>query len=326
MIRRDFITLLGGAAAAWPLAARAQQSPLPVIGYLSSLSPEAVTSRLAGLRQGLKEGGFVEGTNLRVEYRWANGDYGRIPALGADLARHQVAAISVDGGAAPAVIKAMTATIPIVFAIGGDPVSGGLVASLNRPGSNITGVTNLSDELVPKRLEVLHELLPATTGMAALVNSNNSSAGRQSKDLQAAADALGLTLHILSGSSDAELEAAFATITELRVGALLIAPDPFLLGRAEQLATLTLRHRVPTMFQYREFAAAGGLMSYGASVTDMYHKAGAYIARILKGEKPADLPVQQATQIELIINLKTAKTLGITFPLTLLGRADEVIE
>jgi putative ABC transport system substrate-binding protein len=325
MRRREFITLLGGAAA-WPLAARAQQPVLPVIGYLSSLSAEAVIPRLAGLHQGLKESGFVEGANLRIEYRWANGYYDRIPTLGADLVRRQVAAISVDGGAGPALIKGITTTIPIVFAVGGDPVKSGLVASLNRPGSNITGVTNLSDELLPKRLEVLHELLPNAATAAALINPTNSEAESQSRDLQAAADALRLNLHILHASTEHELEAAFSMLVRLKAGALVIAPDPFLLGRHEQLAALTLRHRIPTVFQYREFAAAGGLMSYGASVTGMYRIVGVYIARILKGEKPADLPVQQATQIELIVNLKTAKALVITVPQLLLGRADEIIE
>jgi putative ABC transport system substrate-binding protein len=325
MRRRDFITLVGGAAA-WPLATHAQQSAMPVVGYLSSFSPETVVVRIAGLRQGLKETGFVEGTNVRIEYRWANGEYGRIPELAADLVRRQVAVISVDGGPSPAVTKAMSATIPIVFAIGADPVKNGLVASLGRPESNITGVTNLSDELLPKRLEVLHELVPATALTAAPINSTNPSAERQSRDLREAALALGLNLHILNASTDSELETAFSTILQSKVGALVMGPDPFLLGRAKQLAAWTLRYRVPAAFQYREFAAAGGLLSYGASVTDMYQKVGVYIARILKGEKPADLPVQQATKIELIINLKTAKALGITVPITLLGRADEVIE
>jgi putative tryptophan/tyrosine transport system substrate-binding protein len=323
--RRAFITLLGGAAT-WPLAARAQQPAMPVVGYLSSLSLEGAKARVAGLQQGLKEAGFVEGTNFRIEYRWANGDYDRIPDLAADLVRRQVAVLSVDGAAPSAVIKSMSTTIPIVFAIGGDPVKNGLVASLNRPGSNITGVTNLSDELLPKRLEALHELLPTTAIAAALINPANSTAESQSRGLQIAADALGLKLHVLHASTDRELETAFLTIVQLKAGALVIGPDPFLLSRIEQLASLTLRYLVPTVFQYREFAAAGGLMSYGASVTDMYRKVGVYIARILKGEKPADLPVQQATNVELIINLKTAKALGLTVPQTLLYRADEVIE
>jgi putative ABC transport system substrate-binding protein len=323
MNRRVMITLLGGAAA-WPVAARAQA--MPVIGYLSSLSQEEVTARVAGLRQGLKEAGFVEGANLRIEYRWANGNYDRIPELAADLVARQVTVISVDGGPTPAAIKSMSTTIPIVFAIGGDPVKNGLVSSLNQPGSNITGVTNLSDELLPKRLEVLHELLPATAIMAGLINPNNSTAESQSKGLRTAADALGLAIHVLHASTDPEFETAFSTIVQLKAGALVIGPDPFLLSRVEQLATLALRYSVPTVFQYREFAAAGGLMSYGASVTDMYHKVGAYIARILKGEKPADLPVQQATNVELIINLKTARVFGLTVPQALLYRADEVIE
>ena len=326
MKRREFIALLGGGAVAWPLAARAQQPAPPVIGFLSPRAPGDAPELIAAFRQGLKDTGFAEGQNVAIEYRFAENHNERLPALAADLVHRQVAVIAATTTPAALAARAATATIPIVFEMGGDAVQLGLVASLNRPGSNITGVTNLSDELLPKRLEVLHELLPNAATAAALINPTNSEAESQSRDLQAAADALRLNLHILHASTEHELEAAFSMLVRLKAGALVIAPDPFLLGRHEQLAALTLRHRIPTVFQYREFAAAGGLMSYGASVTGMYRIVGVYIARILKGEKPADLPVQQATQIELIVNLKTAKALVITVPQLLLGRADEVIE
>jgi putative ABC transport system substrate-binding protein len=325
MRRRQFITLLGGTATGWPLAARAQQPAMPVIGLLNGGSPKAYAPYVAAFRQALKEGGYIEGQNVAIEYRWAEGRYDRLPALAADLVRRQVTVIAANTPAA-FMAKAATATIPIVFTLGGDPVEVGLVASLNRPGGNITGVTQLNVEVAPKRLELLHELIPTATIMAVLVNPTNSNAETLSRDLQAAARTLGVQLHILHASTERDIDEAFAGLPQLRAGGLMIGGDAFFNTRSEQLGALTVRHAVPTIYQYREFAAAGGLMSYGSNLADAYHLAGVYTARILGGAKPADLPVQQSTKVELIINMKTAKALGLTFPLSLLGRADEVIE
>jgi putative tryptophan/tyrosine transport system substrate-binding protein len=283
---------------------------------------------LRAFHQGLGETGYVEGRNVTIEYRWAEGHNDRLPALVADLARLEVAVIAATGGTAVALAaKAATTTIPIVFNIAADPVALGLVASLSRPGGNLTGVTSLSVQVAPKRLELLHELLPAVTVVALLINPTNPILAEiQSRDLQAAAGPLGLQLHVLHASTERDFDAVFATLAQLRAGALVIGTDLFFNTRSEQLAALTVRHAVPAIFQYREFAAAGGLMSYGNAIADPYRLVGVYTGRILKGEKPADLPVQRATKVELIINLKTAKALGLAVPLPLLGRADEVIE
>ena len=329
MRRREFIALLGGTAAAWPLAARAQQPSMPVVGVLSAEWPNAVTAdRLRAFRQGLNDTGYVEGRNVMIEYRWAEGRNDRLPALAAELVRLPVNVI-VSFGSTPAAIaaKAATTTIPIVFATGGDPVRLGLVASLNRPGGNITGVAIFAVELTAKRLELLHELAPTATINAALVNPTDPVLTEpETRDLQAAARTLGLTLHVLHASSEQEIDTAFMTLVQLRAGALVIGPDAYFNSRSEQLAVLTLRYAIPAIYQYREFALSGGLASLGATVADTYRPLGVYAGRILKGEKPGDLPVQQATKVELILNLKTAKTLGLNVPNTLIGRADEVIE
>ena len=323
--RRKFLATLGGAAAAWPLAARAQQAAMPVIGFLNSASADAYARFTAAFHQGLAETGFVVGQNVAIEYRWADGHYERLPALAAELVRLGVAVIAVSGPAAPPA-KAATTTIPIVFTAGYDPIELGLITSLSRPGGNLTGVSILNVELGPKRLELLHEVVPTAAIVALIINPANPNAGSQTRELQGAAAALGLKLHVLHASSDRELTAAFATLRELRAGALLIGADPFFNSQSQLLATLAGRHAIPAIYQYREFAAAGGLMSYGGSLTDSYRQAGVYTGRILAGAKPGELPVQQSTKVELIINLKTAKALGITFPLPLIGRADEVID
>jgi putative ABC transport system substrate-binding protein len=324
--RREFITLVGGTALAWPVVARAQQSAMPVIGFLGTRASGEDPQLLAAVRQGLKEAGYVEGQNVAMEYRFAENQYDRLPALAADLVRRRVAVIVANGRAAQAA-KEATATIPIAFVAGFDPVEVRLVASMNRPGGNITGVSILDVELGPKRLQLLHELIPTATIMAALVNpSDPARADITSKELQAAAHSLGLQLHVLHASTDRDFDTVFARMVELRAGGLVIGGEPFFNSRSEQLGALTIRHAVPTVYQLRTFAAAGGLMSYGGSLTDAYRLLGVYAGRILKGAKPADLPVQQATKVEMVINLKTAKALGLTVPQSLLGRADEVIE
>jgi ABC-type uncharacterized transport system substrate-binding protein len=326
MRRRKFITLLGGAAAAWPLAARAQQT-MPVIGFLNGGTAEGYAPMVAAFRQGLNEAGYVEGRNVAIEYRWAEGHYDRLPALAADLVQQKVTVIAATSTPAALAAKAATSTVPIVFTTGGDPIKLGLVASLGRPGGNLTGVTTLNVEVGPKRLELARELFPGAATFALLVNPASPLAATVSKDLQAVADTLGVRLHVLHASTEADFEAAFATAAQLRTAALVISTaDPLFNSHAAQLGALALRHSVPAIYQYREFAAAGGLMSYGGYATDTYRLGGVYTGRILKGEKPADLPVQQATKVELIINLKTAKALGITVPLPLSGRADELIE
>ena len=325
MKRRTFITLLGGAAA-WPLAASAQQPARPVIGYLNSRARGDSVTALAAFHHGLREAGYMEGHNIAIEYRWAEGQYDRLRVLAADLVRRQVTVITATTNPATLAAKAATATIPVVFFTGDDPVTAGLVASLNRPGGNLTGVTTLNVEVGPKRLQLLHELVPAATIFALLVNPGNPFSEILSRDAEAAARALGLQLHVVRASTEGELNAVFASLVQLRVGALFIGNDAFFASRSEQLAALSLRYAVPTIFAYHEFAAAGGLMSYGTDLNDAYRLTGVYTGRILKGAKPADLPVQQVTKLELILNLKAARALGLTVPLPLLGRADEVIE
>jgi ABC-type uncharacterized transport system substrate-binding protein len=325
--RRDFILLLGGAAVlSWPLAARAQQAAMPVIGFLGTRAPGDDPQLLTEFRQGLKDAGYVEGQNVAMEYRFAENEYDRLPSLAADLVRRQVAVIVANGRAAQAA-KEATATIPIAFVAGFDPVEVGLVASMNQPGGNITGVSILDVGLGPKRLQLLHELVPTATIIAALVNPTDPArAETTSRELRAAADTLGLQLHVLRASTDRDFDTVFARLVELRAGGLVIGGEPFFNARSEQLGALTIRHAVPTIYQLRAFAAAGGLVSYGASLTDAYRLVGVYAGQILKGEKPADLPVQQATKVEMIINLKTAKMLRLAVPQSLLSRADEVIE
>ena len=328
MRRRDFIGLLGGAAAAWPLAARAQRPAMPVIGFLGTDSPELYAFRLRAFREGLRETGYVEGGNVAFEYRWAEGHYDRFPALVAELVSLKVNLIGAFGSNSPALAaKAATATIPILFAIGGDPVAVGLVASLSRPGGNITGVATLSVELGAKRLEVLHELVPTTSSIALLVNPTDpANADPLSRDLQAAARTRGVALHVLHASTESDFDTVFASLRQLRATALIIASDAFFNSRTQLLTALAARHAVPTIYPFREYVTAGGLVSYGESLRDAYRLVGVYAGRILKGEKPADLPVQQSTKVELFINLKTAKALGLTVPPNLLARADEVIE
>ena len=328
MRRRKLITLLGGTVLTWPFSARAQQPTMSVVGFLGSESPDRWISRLRGFYQGLSETGYVEGRNVAVEYRWADGQPDRFPAFAADLVRRQVSVIVVPGSTVGALAaKAATTTIPIVFAVGGDPVKLGLVADLNRPGGNLTGVVNLNVNLAPRRLELLRELVPSATLIALLVDPTNPSAGTIVKDVQAAARSLGLQVHVLHASSEREFDSAFASLVQVRAEALMIGTEGLFIHRSEQLVALTIRHAVPTMFQFREYVAVGGLMSYGGSTNSgNFRQVGIFTGRILKGAKPADLPVEQSTRLELIINLKTAKMLGLAVPPTLLARADEVIE
>ena len=328
MKRRDFITLIGGAAVAWPLAARAQQLGVPVVGILAVASPETNAIRLRAFREGLSTAGYVEGQNINIEYRWAEAYTGRLPELAARFVEEQVAVLVTAGGTSAALAaKAATASIPIVFGIAADPVDVGLVASLNRPGGNVTGVTSLNIEVAPKRLELLHELLPSVTTMGLLVNpAVPALAAPVSRISQAAAHSLGLRLHVVHASSDRDFDAVFEKLIQIHAGALVIGPDNLFTAHSEQLAMLTVRHALPAVYEFRKFAAAGGLMSYGSSETEYYRLVGTYAGRVLKGDKPANLPVQQSSKVELVLNLKTAKALGVTVPLPVSGRADEVIE
>ncbi|MGA6978752.1 MAG: ABC transporter substrate-binding protein [Pseudolabrys sp.] len=323
MRRREFIAALGGTAV-WPIVARAQQ-PKPVIGVLHPASPDPLQQQLAEMSRALRQAGFVDGQNLVLEYRWANGQYDRLPALAAELIARRVDMI-LALGASGAVVKAATQTIPIVAIFGGDPVAAGMVASLNRPGGNLTGVALLAFPLGPKRLEVLREALPGAKVIAVLANPTMAEALPYTKDVAAVARTLGQQIQILNASNDQELESTFAVMKQRGVGALLVMADPYFNVQRELIISLAARHSIPAIYEWRQFTELGGLMSYGSSITDAYRQVGIYAARVLKGEKPAELPVYQTVKVELVINLKTAKTLGIAFPLTLLGRADEVIE
>jgi len=323
--RRPFVALVCGAVT-WPLVAGAQQTTMPVIGFLNSASPEGYEEPLHAFARGLEEAGYVEGRNVVIEYRWAGGQYDRLPALTADLIDRHVAVIAATSTPAALVAKAATTTIPVVFTTASDPVDIGLVTSLSRPGGNVTGATQLTVEVGPKRLELAHELLPTATSFTLLINPTSPVAETISREMQSVASTLGLEMHVLQASNESEIEDAFATSDRLGAGAIVIASDAYFNSRDEQLGALTLRYRVPSIYQYRTFAAAGGLMSYGGSISGAYRQAGIYTGRILKGDKPADLPVMQATNIELVVNLKTAKALNVAIPQSILVRADEVIE
>jgi putative tryptophan/tyrosine transport system substrate-binding protein len=327
MRRREFITRLGSAAATWPLAARAQQPSMPVVGFISSRSPDESASAVVAFRQGLAEAGYVEGQNVEITFRWAEGHYDRLPMMAADLARRQVTAILATGGNPPVfAVKVATATIPIVFIIGSDPVEVGFVASLNRPGGNITGVSLFTSVLVAKRLELLRELVPAATIIAFLVNPDNSNAQPDTAVMQAAAARLGQKLIVLSARTDQDIDLAFASLGQQQATALVVNTDAFFLTRRNQLASLEARYAIPTIHDLREYIAAGGLVSYGTNLADAYRQGGTYVGRILKGEKPHSLPVMQPTKFDLVINLKTARALGLEIPPSVLALADEVIE
>ena len=328
MRRREFIAILGGAAAAWALPSRAQQPAMPVVGFLSGRSPTDSVATVAAFNRGLNQVGFFDGQNVEIDFRWALGHYDQLAALAADLIRRKVTVIVATGGGATSAqaAKAATATTPIVFVAGTDPVANGLVASLNNPGGNLTGVSFLIGALMAKNLELLHELVPKAMAFAVLVNPNFPDTNVQVRDAQAAAQALGEQLVVVNAGSEGELEAAFAKLVQQRVGAVIVAADPFLNAHAARLAALAAHHAIPAMYPIREFVVAGGLMSYGSSITDAHRQAGIYAGRILKGEKPANLPVVQPTKFELVINLKTAKALGLNVPDKLLALADEVIE
>ena len=327
MMRREFIILLGGGAAVWPLAARAQQPTMPVIGLLHPGSPEANARFVAGFHKGLAETGYVEGRNILIEYRWGHGESTRLPELAADLIRRAANVIVTPGGVAAALAaKAETATIPIVFVIGVDPVQAGLVVSLNRPGGNVTGITSMNSGLAAKQLGLLHQLLQRDARFVVLVNSSNPQIRLAVADVKAAAAAMGQPLDIVTAKTNREITPAFKEAVQKRADAILISPDPLFSSRPVQLATLAARHAIPAIYALREFAESGGLISYGSNFTDMFRQAGTYVARILKGEKPADLPILQATKFELVINLQTAEVLGLAVPPSLLAIADEVIE
>jgi putative ABC transport system substrate-binding protein len=323
--RREFITLIGGAAAAWPLAVGAQPA-MPVIGYLHTASPEPFAPFVTAFRQGLREAGYIEGQNVAIEYRWAEGRLDRLPAMAAELAARPVSLIVAQGGAPAALAAKATGTIPIVFSMGGDPVKEGIVASLSRPGGNITGISVLTTQLVAKRLEIMREVVPKADVIAMLFNPTNIPNLAQLRDSQEAARALGLQIHVLNASNAGDFEPAFATIARMRIGALLVGADSYFHSQRDRIVALATHHAVPAIYEWREFADAGGLMSYGTNLSDSYRLVGLYAGRILKGAKPADLPVMQATTVEFVVNLKTAKALGLAIPLPLLGRADEVIE
>jgi putative tryptophan/tyrosine transport system substrate-binding protein len=325
MRRRDFITLVGSAAAI-PQTARAQQSVMPVIGFINAAPAQSYKPQLSAFLKGLDEKGYVDGRNVTIEYRWAEGHTDRLPSMAADLVRRQVTVIAATTTPAALAAKAATTTIPIVFTTVGDPVQLHLVTSLNRPGGNVTGVTQMNVEVAPKRLELLHELVPTASVMALLVNSTNPNTETNTKELQAAARTLGVELHVLNASTERDFDAVFAKLIQLRAGGLVIGADNLFASRVKQLAALALRHAVPTIYQDRDFAVAGGLMSYGTGFRETYRLAGNYIGRVLKGEKPADLPVQQATKVEFYINLKTAKALGLNVPAAMQARVDEMIE
>jgi putative tryptophan/tyrosine transport system substrate-binding protein len=326
MRRREFITLLSGAAAGWPFAARAQQAAMPVVGFLNPASPDGYAPFVAAFRQGLREAGYVEGQNVAIEYRWAEGDYDRLPMLVADLVRRKVTVIAATSSPAARAAKAATSTVPIVFTTGDDPIKLGLVASLNRPGGNVTGVTNLLVDLGSKQLGLLREVAPGTTAIAVLTNPNFPGTERQLKDVEAAAQVLGVQLIVLRASTEPEIETAFATMARQSGVALLVGADPFFLERRDHIVALTARHAIPAMYPLREFAVAGGLMSYGTDFADSYRQTGIYTGRIVRGEKPADLPVQRSTKFEFVINFKTAKALGLAVPNSMQLLADEVIE